>query len=188
MRKLTVFNHLSLDGYFCDAKGDMSWAHEGTDDAEFQGFIADNAKGGGEFVFGRITYEMMASYWPTSHAIESNPRVAKTMNDSPKYIFSRTLSKADWQNTKLMNGELTEEIAKLKNSPGKDLVIFGSGQIVASLAKAGLIDTYQIIMHPIALTAGRSMFAGPGERLALKLVKSRTFGNGCIFLNYEPSA
>src|SRR5260221_7204408 len=102
MRKLSVFNQVSLDGYFVDSKGDMSWAHDDRQDAEFNAFVADNAGNGGELVFGRITYQMMASYWPTPLAAKNDPVVAERMNNLPKVVFSRTLDKASWQNTKLV--------------------------------------------------------------------------------------
>ena len=91
MRKLVVFNQVTLDGYFADMNGDLSWAHK--NDAEWNAFVADNAKGGGLLLFGRITYELMASYWPTPYAIENDPIVAKQMNNLPKVVFSRTMDK-----------------------------------------------------------------------------------------------
>ena len=100
MRRLIVFNQVSLDGYFTDSKGDMSWAHKS--DPEFNAWTQENAKGGGILLFGRITYEMMASFWPTPAAMETMPVVAKQMNELPKVVFSRTMDKASWQNTKLV--------------------------------------------------------------------------------------
>lgn len=183
MRNLIVFNHVSLDGYFVDEKGDMSWAHKNAD-PEWNAFVADNAKGGGQMLFGRVTYQMMAGYWPTPMAIESMPTVAKAMNDARKVVFSRTLNKADWNNTTLVKKDLAGAVRKLKGEPGEGLVIFGSGTIVSQLAPAGLIDEYQIVVKPIVLGKGRTMFEGVRERLGLKLTKSRIFGNGNVFLCY----
>ena len=129
MRKLIVFNSVTLDGYFVDMKGDMSWAHNR--DPEFNAFVEGNARGGGELLFGRITYELMASYWPTPLAIKNDPVVAEGMNNLPKVAFSRTLEKPTWQNTKLVMGDLPAEIRKMKKAPGKDMVIMGSGSIIA---------------------------------------------------------
>src|SRR5438876_10262863 len=123
MRKLVVFNNVSLDGYFTDTKGDMSWAHK--QDAEWSAFAQENASGGGELVFGRITYELMASFWPTPLAAQSNPIVAQRMNSLPKVVFSRTLAKASWNNTRLISGDLAAEVRKLKRETGPDLVIMG---------------------------------------------------------------
>jgi dihydrofolate reductase len=188
MRKLGVFNAVSLDGYFVDSKGDMSWAYNLTKDPEWEAFGAENAKGGGMLLFGRITYELMASYWPTPAALENNPIVAKSMNALPKVVFSRTLDRASWQNTKLMKGDLVAEVRKLKAEPGPDMAILGSGSIVSQLAQAGLIDEYQIVVNPVVLGKGRTMFDGVQEKLALKLTKSQTFSNGNVVLSYAAVA
>ena len=139
MRKLSVFNNISLDGYFCDANGDMSWAHKGGNDAEWNDFVSENAKGGGELLFGRVTYQMMASYWPTPMAMKTMPAVAERMNATPKIVFSRTLNDAAWNNTKLVNGDLAAEVRKLKEQAGPGMAILGSGTIVSQLG-AGRID------------------------------------------------
>ena len=182
MRKLTVFNSISLDGYFTDADGDMSWAH--VQDPEWDAFVADNAKGGGMLVFGRVTYEMMTKFWPTPMAQEIAPVVAERMNAMPKIVFSRTLDEASWNNTTLVKDGMAEKIRALKQQPGGDMTILGSGSVVAQLANEGLIDEYQMVVVPIVLGQGRTMF--DGDRLALKLTRSRTFGNGNVFLAYEP--
>src|ERR1700712_5273334 len=116
MPRLNMFNSVSLDGYFTDASNDMSWAHAGGDDAEFQEFVAGNAKGDSALVFGRATYEMMAGFWPTPAAAQMMPEVAAGMNRAAKYVFSRSLEKAEWTNTKVLHGEPAQEIAKLKRS------------------------------------------------------------------------
>jgi dihydrofolate reductase len=188
MRKLFAFNHVSLDGYFVDQNGDMSWAKADHQDAEWDAFVAGNASGGGVLVFGRITYEMMASFWPAPFAIENMPAIAEGMNSMEKVVFSRTLKQASWNNTKLVKGDLAAEIRKMKKESGKDMVILGSGSIVAQVAQEGLIDQYQIVVNPIVLGKGRTMFDGVKAKLRLKLTKSRTFGNGNVFLCYEPIA
>lgn len=186
MRKLIVFNSVSLDGFIADVNGDLSWAHKM--DEEWNAFVAENAKGDGELLFGRITYELMASYWTTPMAAKNDPIVAERMNSLPKVVFSRTLDKASWNNTKLVKGDLAEEVRKMKNGPGRDMVIFGSGSIISQLAQARLIDEYQLALNPIALGKGKPMFDGLKEKLPLKLTKSRIFGNGNVFLCYEPLA
>jgi dihydrofolate reductase len=175
-----------MDGYFVDVKGDMSWAH--TRDAEFGAFVQGNASGGGELVFGRITYELMASYWPTSMAMENDPVVAKGMNDLPKVVFSRTMGKASWNNTRLMKGEPAAEMRRMKKESGQDMVIMGSGSIISQLAEERVIDEYQMVVVPVVLGKGRTMFDGVKEKLGMKLVRSRVFGNGNVFLCYEPKA
>jgi dihydrofolate reductase len=186
VRKLIVFNQVSLDGYFVDAGGDMSWAHN--DDPEWNAFASENASGGGELVFGRITYEMMASFWPTPQAMQRMPAVAKGMNESPKIVFSRTLDEASWNNTRLIKGDIAARMRKLKEETGPGMAILGSGSIVSQLAQAGLIDEYQIVTNPIVLGGGRTMFEGVKEKLHLKLIDSRTFKNGNVLLRYETGA
>jgi len=186
MPRLVVFNQVSLDGYFTDRNGDMSWAHK--DDAEWNAFAADNAKGGGVLVFGRITYEMMASFWPTPVAIETFPTVAEGMNSLPKIVFSRTLDKASWNNARLVKSGMTAEIRKMKKAPGKDMTILGSGSVVSQLAQEGLIDEYQVVVNPIVLGKGRTMFDGVKEKVSMKRTKTRTFGNGNVLLCYESMA
>jgi dihydrofolate reductase len=183
MSKLLVFNQVSLDGYFSDAKGDMSWAHK--QDPEWDDFVVGNASGGGVLLFGRITYEMMAGYWPTPEAMKKAPTVARAMNDLPKVVFSRKLSNVSWQNTKLVKSDLPAEVRKMKKEAGKDMVLMGSGTIVSQLAQERLIDEYQIIVNPIVLGKGRTMFEGVKDRFGLKLTKSRPFRNGNVVLWYD---
>ena len=186
MRKVSVFNHVSLDGYFTDQNSDMSWAHT-NNDAEWDKFAAENAKGGGVLMFGRITYEMMANYWPTPAAAKQAPDVAEGMNNLPKVVFSRTLDKASWKNTKLVKTDPAEEVRKMKKESGKDIVIMGSGTIVSQLAEAGLIDEFQIVVNPIVLGKGRTLFETVKDKLPLKETKTRTFKNGNVLVCYEPS-
>jgi dihydrofolate reductase len=160
MRKLIVFNHVSLDGYFTDAQGDMSFARNPTPDAEWDAFVASNASGGGMLLFGRITYELMASFWPTPIAAESMPLVAERMNNLPKVVFSRTLEEASWNNTRLVKADMIGEIRKMKQEPGEGMVIFGSGTIISQLAQEGLIYEYQIVVDPVIIGKGRTMFDG----------------------------
>ena len=186
MRKLIVFNQVSVDGYFVDAAGDMSWAHK--NDPEWNAFASENASGGGELVFRRITYEMMASFWPTPQAAEIMPAVAKGMNQSPKIVFSKTLGRAAWNNTRLIEGDIVAGMRELKKETGPGMVILGSGSIVSQLAQAGLIDEYQIVTNPIVLGRGKTMFEGVKQKLQLKLANSRTFNNGNVLLHYESAA
>jgi len=187
MRNLVVFNHISLDGYFVDVNGSMMWAHGGrsTTDDEWNAFVAGNASGEGTLLFGRITYDLMVSYWPTPMAKQNDAAVAERMNALPKVVFSRTLDKAAWNNTKLVKGELTSEVRKMKNEAGEGMVILGSGSIVSQLAQEGLIDSYQFVVNPTVLGKGRSMFEGVKDKMSLKLTKTRAFSNGNVFLSYD---
>lgn len=186
MRKLVVFNSVTLDGYFTGENGDLSWAH--AQDPEWNAFVAENAKGNGTLLFGRKTYQMMASFWPTPAAAASFPEVAKGMNNLPKVVFSRTLDQASWNNTKLVKGDLAAEVRKLKNEPGDGITILGSGTIVAQLAGKGLIDEYQLVMVPVVLGEGRTMFEGLKGKLPLKLNSTRKFKNGNVLMCYEAAA
>jgi len=177
---------VTLDSYFSDVNGDMSWAHK--EDAEWNAFVANNAKGGGVLLFGRITYELMASFWPKPFAIEKFPIVAERMNSLPKVVFSRTLDTASWNNTKLVKSGLAAEIRKMKKEAEEDMAIMGSGSIVSQLAQEGLIDEFQIVVNPVVLGKGKTMFDGVKEKLSLKQTKTRTFGNGNVLLCYEPMA
>jgi len=154
MRKLVAFIQVTLDGHFAAPNGDIDWAHKDNKDAEWSAFVADNATGGGQLVFGRVTYEMMASFWPTPLAFERDPIVAERMNNLPKVVFSRTLDKASWNNTTLMKGDLAQAVRKLKQESGKQMAILGSGSIVSQLAQEGLIDEYQLVVNPVALGKG----------------------------------
>jgi len=184
MRKLAVFNNISLDGYFTDRHGDMSWAHIGADDPKFRAFVAGNAKGGGELLFGRKTYELMASYWPTPMAARNDSVVAERMNALPKVVFSRTLHQAAWRNTKLVKRGLAAQVRKMKAAPGPGMVILGSGSIVAQLTQEGLIDEFQLVLNPVILGGGRTMFDGLREKPSLALQAMRRFANGKVFLSY----
>jgi dihydrofolate reductase len=186
MRKLSMFSSISLDGYFTDQNNDMSFAKARMDDPEWNEFVGGNASGNGVLLFGRVTYEMMASFWPSPQAAQMMPVVAKGMNRSEKVVFSKTLSKADWNNTTLIKGNLADEVRKLKQQTGNGMVILGSGQIVAQLTQEGLIDEYQIVITPIVIGRGRTLFEGVQRHVGLKLVKSRVFKNGCVFLTYVP--
>jgi dihydrofolate reductase len=187
VRRVMVFNNVSLDGYFVDAKGDMSWAHKR--DPEWNAFASENAKGGGGvLLFGRVTYDLMAGFWPTEPAIKTLPDVAERMNNGPKVVFSRTMEKASWNNTKLIKGDLAAEVRKMKQEHGDPMVIMGSGSIISQLTDERLIDEYQIVVIPIVLGKGRTMFDGVRERVPLKLTKSRVFSNGNMVLWYEPAA
>lgn len=184
MARLVVFESISIDGYFTDRNNDFSWAHDAGDE-EYNAFVASNAKGGGVLVFGRVTYQLMAGYWPTPMAAENDPVVAAQMNALPKIVFSKTLPSASWSNTTLLKDDLEGEIRKRKQGSGPDMVILGSGSLVSQLAQARLIDEYQFVLVPVVLGDGRPLFPGVNPKQPLALASSRTFKNGRIFLSYR---
>jgi len=183
MRKIHAFENVTLDGFFTDDHNDMSWAHK--QDEEFREFTSSNARGDAELLFGRVTYEMMASFWPTPEAATRLPEVSAAMNRMRKYVFSRSLDEVAWQNTTLVKGDPAAEAARLKRESGPDLVVMGSGSIVSQLTQARLIDEYQIVLNPLVLGRGRTLFATVEDRLALRLTQTRTFKNGNVVLWYS---
>ena len=184
MRKVILFNMVTLDGFFEGPNGGIDWHNV---DEEFNEFAVEQLGTIGMILFGRVTYQGMASYWPTPLAIENDPVVAAQMNSFPKIVISRTLDKAEWNNTRLIKDHVAEEIAKLKQQPGKDLAIFGSANLTASLMHMGLVDEFRIMVNPIILGQGTPLFKGVNEKNNLKLLKTRVFRNGNVLLYYQPA-
>src|SRR5690349_4833271 len=122
MRKISVYNNITLDGFFTSPGGDMSWAHDNSNDPEWNEYVSGNAKGGGSLLFGRVTYEMMALWWPTDMAKKADPVVAERMNAMQKIVCSHTLKNPTWNNTTVISGDLENVIRKLKQEDGEDIV------------------------------------------------------------------
>jgi dihydrofolate reductase len=180
MRNLRVFESISIDGYFTDASGDMSWAHRGGDDPQFAEFVAGNAGSGGELLFGRKTYEMMLAFWPTPTAAAQMPAVAKGINAAKKYVASRSLQTTTW-NTEVLKGDVVTAVRELKANTGPGIAVLGSGSIAALLGAAGLVDEYQFVIVPVALGGGRTAFTTQRD---LRLVDQRAFKNGNVVVTY----
>jgi dihydrofolate reductase len=183
MRKVFLFNMTTLDGYFEGQNQDISWHNV---DEEFNEFAIQQLDEIGTLLFGRVTYQGMASYWPTESAISDDPEVAGLMNSLPKVVFSRTLDKAEWNNTKLVKENVVEAVSNLKGQPGKDIAIFGSSDLAVTLAESGLIDEYRIIVNPVFLGGGTPLLKGIKEKLNLKLLNARIFKSGNVLLYYAP--
>ena len=182
MAKVIIFDMISLDGYFCGPNGETEWHNV---DAEFNEFaIKQLTEEVGLLLFGRTTYELMAGYWPTNQAVKNDPIVAGLMNNTSKIVFSKSMSSADWNNTKVIKEIKKLEIEKLKQKSGKDIFIFGSGQIVQEFSKLGLIDEYRLMINPVALGQGKTLFK---EKLKLKLLKIKEFKNGNVLLCCRPN-
>jgi len=180
MRKVIVWNMVTLDGYFEGPKPwEIDW-HEYVWGEELERFSLDQAQEVGALLFGRKTYEGMAGYWSTA-----NGEVAEFMNSIPKVVFSNTLETIGWNNTRLMKGSAEEEVARLKQEPGKDLFIFGSAHLTGSLTKNGLIDEYRIGLNPLVLGGGTPMFKPSDERMRLKLLEARPMQSGVVLLRYS---
>jgi len=183
MRKVIFQNMVTLDGYFEGPNREIDWH---VVDGEFNEYAIDLLSSLDFLIFGRVTYEMMASYWPTEAATTNDPIVAGYMNKLPKIVFSKTLNKVEWNNSRLIKENVAEEVAMLKGQPGKDMAIFGSADLAGTLIRNGLIDEYRIFVNPVVLGAGKPLFKGIKEKYTLKLVSSRTFNSGLVLLVYQP--
>jgi len=184
MRKVIVFNMITVDGYFCGPNGEIDWHNV---DAEFNEFAIEQTKNMGTLLFGRTTYQLMADYWPMEQPRKNDPVVANLMNITPKIVFSRSMEKLQviphWENVSLMKEINKDSILKLKQSSAKDIAIYGSGQIVQEFSKLGLIDEYRLMVNPVILGKGKPLFKHDQK---LKLLRSREFQNGNVLLCYQP--
>ncbi len=185
MRKVIASEFVTLDGYFSGPNGELDWHNV---DEEFNEWAIELIESIDTMLFGRVTYEGMASYWPTPMATMDDPIVAGKMNSTHKLVFSNTLETADWENTTLVTGDAAEEIAKLKQQSGMDMVIYGSGKLVSSLTARGLVDELRIFVNPVVLGSGVPLFQGMSERVNLRLTGTRVFKSGNVLLCYEPDA
>jgi dihydrofolate reductase len=180
MRKLIMWNMVTLDGLFEGPhKWDLDW-HDYVWGEELEQFSIEQSKSIGMLLFGRITYEGMAAYWTTATG-----KIANFMNSVPKVVFSRTLDRADWNNTKLVNENAVEEVARLKQQPGEDLFVFGSADLSSTFTQHGLFDEYRLGLTPVVLGAGTPLFKTNPERVRMKLLETRPLKSGCVILRYE---
>jgi dihydrofolate reductase len=178
MRKLIVSNLMSLDGFFEGPNHEFNWFMP---DEDFFDYAKDLLRSVDTILFGRKTYEHMAAYWPSAPSDE----IADKMNSLPKAVVSGTLKKMDWNNSTLIHGNIADEVRKLKEKPGKDIVIFGSAMLAAFLLQEGLIDEYRVIIAPILLGRGHSLFPNIKQKLDLKLEKTRLLRSGVVVLYYQ---
>ncbi|MBC9715098.1 dihydrofolate reductase family protein [Streptomyces sp. TRM66268-LWL] len=187
MRKIILSLSVSLDGYFEGPGGSLDWHLV---DEELHQHFNDQLRTMSAFLDGRVSHELMAAYWPTADANpEASPAEAEfagIWRDMPKYVFSRTLTKADW-NAKVLRRVDREEINALKAQPGGDMVI-GGATIADEFRRQGLIDAYHLYVMPVILGAGRPLFPASGVRTDLRLVETRRFTNGVALLRYEAGA
>jgi dihydrofolate reductase len=185
MRKILSFMVATVDGYYEGPNQEFDWP---VVDEEFNEFGVQQLDEVDTLLFGRRTYELMAGYWPTPAAEEDDPRVRARMNSLAKIVVSRTLAEAGWANTRLVKDDVAAELTELKQEPGKDIAIFGSSELTVSLLELGLVDELRIMVHPVVLGDGRSLFRTAGERISLKLLKTRPFSSGSVMLYYQPAA
>jgi len=184
MRKLIFQMVVSVDGYFEGPNREIDWH---VVDAEFNEQAIELLESVDTLLFGRVTYQLMADYWPSPDAVKNDPIITEKMNSLHKIVVSRTLKNADWNNTTLIHDNVPEEILKLKQQDGKDIVVFGSSKLALALMRHGLIDEYRFMVNPILLGKGNSVLQGAKGRLSLRLLKARTFKSGNVLLIYQPA-
>jgi dihydrofolate reductase len=184
MRKIIVSEMVTVDGFFAGPKGEIDWH---VVDGEFNEYAIGMLNAADTLLFGRVTYQLMASYWPTPAAVTDDPLIAERMNNLQKFVFSKTQEKLDWNNSELLRDIVAEDIVKMKMQPGKDILIFGSGIIVSAFANLGLIDEYRLTENPVALGKGRTIFNDIRDRIKMKLLRTKNFSSGNVLLCYQPA-
>lgn len=184
MRKVFLSILTTANGFFEGPGSDISWHHVDEEFFKEANSMLDSAD---TLLFGRKTYQGMADYWTSEAGTKDDPVIAAKMNAFSKIVFSRTLDKADWKNTRLIKTGIAEEMTRLKKQPGKDLVILGSSDLAVSFLEMGLLDEIRMIVNPVLLGEGKPMFKGLKEKITLKLLDTRTFANGNVMLVYRPA-
>jgi dihydrofolate reductase len=180
MRRLILQTSVSIDGYVAARDGSHPW-NDGSGDAGVKRWILDSVWGAGAHLMGRVTYEEMAAFWPTSTS-----EYARPMNEIPKVVFSKTLERAEWPETRIARGDLGEEIRRLKEEPGKDLIAYGGARFAQSLSRLALVDEYRLMIQPAALGAGLPLFKDLDEPLLLELADATTYPSGVAIHVYRP--
>jgi dihydrofolate reductase len=181
VRKLFAFNMVTLDGFFEGPNREIDWHN--ADNQEFNDFAVEQMSTVDSLLFGRKTYQMMASYWPTEIAIQSDPIVADLMNRVSKVVFSRTMDAVEWNNTRLIRENAAQEIQNMKSQAGKDMAIFGSANLISTIMH--LMDVHRVMVNPILLGSGTPLFKSTGEKTFLKLINVRSFDSGNVLLSYQ---
>ena len=176
MRKVILWDMVTVDGIFEGPERDISWF---VFEEELEKYIHETQEGAGTLLFGRITYELMAAYWPSEQG-----RIADFMNRIEKFVFSRTLDRADWNNTILVKHNIPEEVSRLKASQGGDIFVFGSADLASTLIEHDLVDEYRIGINPVILGRGTPLFKDSQHRRSLKLLDVRRLIR--VFLHYAP--
>jgi dihydrofolate reductase len=191
MSRLVVSEYVSLDGVIQapghageDAEGGFvhgGWT--GTAMDEHLRYNTASFQTAGAFLFGRLTYEIFAGYWPT--VTDPGNEIARALNGRPKYVASRTLSGPEWPGTTVIR-DVERDVRELKREADRPILVLGSSGLAQSLAEAGLVDQYELWLHPVALGHGKKLFRDRGPRLDLRLSDSRTTAGGLVILSYEP--
>jgi dihydrofolate reductase len=187
MRKVILFMHVSLDGFIAGPNGELDWTV--TDDEMNDDLLPDLPRTVDTALLGRVAYQDLANYWPSAATNPSSSKgeiaFAHWIDKAPKIVFSKTLEKVEWQNSRIVKGNIAEEIATLKQQEGQDLVLFGGVGIAQTFMQHGFIDEYRLVVHPVLLGSGKSLFQDIKNRIHLKLVNTKAFRSGAILLHYQ---
>jgi dihydrofolate reductase len=195
MRRIVMFNRVTADGYFAGPDGNLQWV---VPEEELDEGAAVRLPGSDTILFGRRTYEMFEAFWPRAlddsatspdpHGAGRRSRAIRAMatwiNETTKLVFSTTLKKVTWKNSRLLHELDPGEIESIKRQPGKDMMIFGSGSIVSQLTQHGLIDEYQFVVSPILLGSGQQLLSGVSKSLRLDLLEAKEYPSGNVMLRY----
>lgn len=182
MGKISAFIFTTLEGYYKGPQEDTNWHNHGEEEMQYS---EESLASGDTLLFGRVTYEQMKSFWPTTAVAEMMPKVAEGMNKASKLVVSNTLKTADWENTRVLGENWLSELRKLKKS--QNITLLGSGSILSQLANAGLLDQLELMINPRAIGKGTSIFNGLEHQLDLHLESHKIFKSGVILLKYQKS-
>jgi dihydrofolate reductase len=181
MSRLIMWNLITLDGFFEGARSwDLGW-HEHVWGEELESISLEQLHSADRLLFGRVTYEGMAAYWPAAEG-----KVAELMNGLPKVVVSRTLERAEWSNTRLVSSDAVAEVSRLKRAGDKNTLVFGSGDLSATLMRHGLFDEYRLALAPLVIGSGKTLFGRDRSELKLTLLEARPLSSGAVILRYEP--
>lgn len=183
MRKIIYWVHVSIDGHIEGPNGEFDWTEVGPELSAYSLELNDRVD---TFLYGRVVWDMMSYYWPRVESMSDDPhdlRFAPIWRSTPKIVFSNTLEKADWD-TRVISGNIAQEVHELKEQPGKDLLLTGGALLAGALANLDLIDDYQVVVHPVVLGGGKTLFPQLANRLHMTLVESRTFDSRAVLLRY----
>ncbi|HEY1166474.1 MAG TPA: dihydrofolate reductase family protein [Chitinophaga sp.] len=186
MRKLTVFMHISLDGFTAGPNGEMDWIHVDDEIFDYAGYRTDESD---TALYGRVTYEMMEGYWPTAGdqpgASKHDIQHSNWYKSVDKVVLSKTLQGQQPDKTRIISDNIGAAIKTLKNAPGKEIIVFGSPSAVHTLTNEGLVDDFWLFVNPVLLGKGIPLFKDLKDRVSLKLVESKPFKSGVVCLHYE---